>query len=52
MYFLSFRNDDKFESVSQAPESYMHSSGFLDAACDKYELDPSNLYNHSDTVST
>ena len=49
---IYFRNDDKFESVSQGPpESYVHTSGFLDATCDKYELDPSNLYNHSDSVS-
>ena len=36
------------DSVSQGPpESYIHTSGFLDMPCDKYELDPSNVYNSS-----
>lgn len=40
-----YRNDDAFESVSQGvPDSYVHSSGFLDRSCDRYELDPSNMY--------
>ncbi|XP_066928446.1 cadherin-related family member 1-like [Clytia hemisphaerica] len=42
----SYWNDPGFESVSQInTESYVHSSGFLSRSVDKYELDPSNMYN-------
>lgn len=45
----NFWNDDAFESVSQGvPDSYVHSSGFLDRSCDRYELDPSNMYGSQD----